>query len=242
MNNPPSSIEAALAADAADLQRQQTATRRANTEPLPGPLDRAFAPEELAQFGFVLRPVVASDFILLKKLNSPLYRQTFVLAEHARQIKSGELPEDAPPPRTEYDEDECVEMIFQFTRPLPVVREIFRRGTNHNPDAVKARDLDKIKADQRAWFREQALAAVTDAIPINRFSDFPRLVATVIENFTAAFSTAVHYESPQPEGEETVFTTPAVAGATASAGGSTTSRGSPAAIPPAKTSSSTSSL
>jgi hypothetical protein len=206
------SVAAALRLDAEALQRRQPHLRRANAEPLPGPLATAFTLDELKVFGFTLRPVVASDFILLKRLNSPLYRQTFALAEHARQIKAGEIPPDAAAPATQYDDEECVEMIYQFTRPLAEVRAALQRG--------------------REKFRETALTAVTDAIPIAQMDAYPRLVTTVIENFTAAFSTAVQYSAAGKDENETVFTTPAAAGATASAGGSTTSRVSPTVTPP----------
>lgn len=212
---PPLDLDAALAADAAALQQRQQAQRRANAEPLPGPLAGAFAAEPLQVLGITLRPVVAGDFILLKKLDSPLYRRTFELAEHQRRIKAGEIPADAPLPATNFDEEECVEMIWQFTVPLPVARAALRKGREH--------------------FRETALQAITDQSPVDAL---PQLVEAVVANFTAAFSTAVEYEgAAAAEGEETVFTTPAAAGATASAGGSTTSRGSRAAIPPVKTSS-----
>lgn len=203
--------EAELAKDIAAHQARQAATRRANAEPLPGPLATAFNADELQALGIKLRPVVASDFILLKKLNSPLYRRTFELAEHARQVKAGELAADAPPPQTNFDEEECVEMIYQFSIPLPQARAELKRG--------------------REFFREQAQQAITDHAPVDAL---PRLVEAVVANFTAAFSTAVQYSGESKEGEETVFTTPAAAGATASAGGSITSRGSAGAIPPEK--------
>ncbi|TXH10004.1 MAG: hypothetical protein E6R03_15995 [Hyphomicrobiaceae bacterium] len=208
---PQQQLDENLRRDVEALQRRQPHLRAANAEPLPGPLAKAFTAEELKQFGFIIRPVVASDFILLKRLESPLYRQTFVLAEHARKIKAGEIPPDAAPPATKYDEEECVEMIYQFTRPLAEVRTALQRG--------------------RIAFRETALQTITDAIPLARMDEFPRLVATVVENFTAAFSTAVQYGDPKKDENETVFTTPAPAGATVSAGGSTTSRVSPTATP-----------
>jgi hypothetical protein len=211
LNSQPS-VDECLRRDAEALQRRQPHIRRANAEPLPGPLSQAFTLDELKQFGFTIRPVVASDFILLKRLDSPLYRQTFALAEHARQIKAQEIPPDAQPPVTKYDDEECVEMIYQFTRPLEEVRRVLKRGRDH--------------------FRETALATITDAIPIAQMDAYPRLVTTVIENFTAAFSTAVEYGASEKDGDETVFTTPPGANATASVGGGTTSPGSPVAIPP----------
>ena len=204
-------VQEQLARDAARLAAEQPLRRRANAEPLPGPLARAFGIEELKVMGFTIRPVVASDFILLKQLDSPLYRQVFALAEHARRVKAGEVLQDAPPPETKYDEAECVEMIYQFTRPLAEVRAALRAG--------------------RAQFRETALGAITDALPIAQMEVFPRLVASVVENFTAAFGTAVQYGAPDKDENHSVFTTPAAAGATASAGGSIMSRDSVTGIP-----------
>ena len=217
---PAESVNDLLARDIAAAQAQQVALRRANSEPLPGPLSLAFTAVELQQFGFTIRPVVASDFILLKKLNSPLYRRTFALAEHARKIQTAEIPEGSPLPAAEnYDEEECVEMVYQFLIPLPQARAELKRG--------------------REFFREQAHVYVTDRAPVNAL---PKLVATVIENFTNAFATAIRYEGAKDESEQTVFTTPPGADATASAGGSITSPASPAAIPPRKPSSPTNSL
>lgn len=202
-------IDEALARDAAALAAQQPHIRRANAEPLPGPLSMAYTLDELNAFGLTIRPVVASDFILLKKLNSPLYRRTFELAEHARKIKAGEIPPESPLPNaTEFTDDECVEMIYQFTIPLPRARAELKRG--------------------REFFQEQAQLHVTDRAPVNAL---PKLVATVVENFTQAFATAVQYEGEKAEGNETVFTTPAQATATASAGGSIMSPGSLVEIP-----------
>lgn len=207
-------VEAALHRDAAALHHRQQALRQANAEPLPGPLHAAFTgPRQV--LGFTLRPVVAGDFILLKQLNSPLYRQTFALAEHHRKISAQEIPAGTPLPATEYQDEECVEMVYQFVVPIAQARADLKRG--------------------RDYFRERACATVTDHAPVDAL---PTLLAATIENFTAAFATAIQYTAPQTEGEETVFTTPAAAGATASAGGSTTSRASAAAIPPAKPSSS----
>ena len=212
MNNPtPEQIALAqeqLDKDIAAHQAEQTAIRRANAEPLPGPLAVAYTIDELAVLGIKLRPVTAGDFILLKKLNSPLYRRTFELAEHQRKIAAGEIASDAKPPQTSFDDEECVEMIYQFSVTLPEARAQLRKGREH--------------------FREQAQQAITDKAPID---GLPKLVEAVVANFTAAFSTAVKYGSPAKEDGETVFTTPAAAAATASAGGSTTSRVSPGATP-----------
>lgn len=213
MNTDVVNVDEQLAKDVAAHQAKQQHTRRANAEPLPGPLSQAFTLEEMQVFGFTLRPVVAGDFILLKKLNSPLYRHVFALDEHARKIKAGEIPENAPPPKSDYDEEECVEMIFQFTRPISEVRAALRSG--------------------REAFRETAHAAILDRVPAARLDVFPRLVATVVENFTAAFSTAVQYGAPDKAEEQTVFTTRPGVEATASAGGLTTSPGSAVEIPPA---------
>jgi hypothetical protein len=212
---PTNPVEAALAADVALHQRRSAATRQANAEPFPGPLAAAFVAEPPAVAGLELRPIVAGDFILFRKLDSPLYRRTFQIAEHQRQIAAGEVPENTAPPETKFDEEECVEMIYQLSVPIATARAALKKG--------------------RDAFRETALAAVTDRVPVTAF---PELVAAVVSHFTAAFSTAVRYESPEDESKETVFTTPAEDVATASAGGLTTSRASVGETPPANPSSS----
>jgi hypothetical protein len=201
-------LESALRADIARLQREQAAQRRANTEPLPGPLADAFDPTERQVLGFHLRPVVASDFILLKKLNSPLYRHMFDLAEHQRAVAAGEQPEGSEPPTTPYDEEECVEMVYQFTIPVAQARGEILRG--------------------REYFRERAHAGVTDRAPIGAL---PKLVAAVIAHFVASYSTVVPFGSDTSDDQKTVFTTQPGANATVSGGGSTTSPNSAEGIP-----------
>lgn len=89
------------------------AVARANREPLPGALDRAFGPEgEIVVGAFKVRKVVHADYPILKRLNSPLYRQ--MLEGSNEEIKP--------------EHEELFELCYQFTRPCREVRETLNKG------------------------------------------------------------------------------------------------------------------
>ena len=198
----PEAIAAVIAAEAQAVQVHAATVRAAAANPLPGPLARAFDPEPLTAAGFTARPVVAADFALLRRLDSPLFRRTLELAEYQRQIALGKLSADAPAPETTFSEEELAEMVYQFTRPVREGRAQLAAG--------------------RDAFREAAMQAVSDRVsPL----ELPKLVAMVVDNFTAAFGTALGHTAPQSEGGETVNFSPAPAQPTGSAGGSIMSPG-----------------
>lgn len=198
----------------AEFLAEQAATRRANSDPLPGPLAGAFAADPLHVHGITFRKGRAGDFILAKKLNSPLYQQSLALAEHARKIATGELAKDAPPPDTRFTEEESAEIIYQFSVPIQQARADLAKG--------------------REFFREKALATIADRVPMDQF---PALLEAAVTCFMSSFSTAVHYEADKPEGENIVnFRPQPQAPATASAGGGTLS---PASAPATRAASTT---
>lgn len=201
---PDTELDASQLAELAALQANSVHTRRANAEPFPGPLAQAFAEDPPNLHGFKLRPIVASDFILLRKLNSPLHKRTQAIAEHAQKIKAGLVPEDAPLPKTDFEEEEAYEMIYQFTVPVSQARAELNKG--------------------REYFRECALRAVADKLDPLHITD---VVAGVVRNFLATFATVIEHAAPKKEGggEVVNFPAPPAAKATGSAGGSNTSPG-----------------
>jgi hypothetical protein len=180
MNTAPNAIDELLAQDAARLQQTLQATRRANAEPLPGPLADAFGLGRTVG-GLRLRPVVAGDFPILRAVNSPFYRRTFSLAEHLRQIKADEIPSTTPPPVTPFDELEAAGMIYQFLAPIREVRESARAG--------------------REAFHQRAVAAVNRLVLPDQLT---AVHAAVTANFSAAYDTAVEYEQISEEGSTTM--------------------------------------
>jgi hypothetical protein len=99
--------------DLAALRERSDAHVAAATAVLPGPLAGAFddtGPGPIA--GLRVRRLVHYDFVLLKKLDSPLLRQLSA----------------APGGKTEFDDESGYEMILQFTRPVLEVRALVERG------------------------------------------------------------------------------------------------------------------
>lgn len=92
----------------------------AHADPLPGPLNDAFAslPQEVA--GLRVRHLVHYDFVILKRLNSPLLEI----------LKQGNRKKKVP-----FTDDQGYEMIYQFTRPCEELADWFDRFT----DLAKAR-------------------------------------------------------------------------------------------------------
>lgn len=93
------------------------ATARANAEPLPGPVAGCF-PAGSIQVGesHFVRPIRAFDISILKKLNSPLYRQMLESDKNG----SGE--------EVEFTDEESWEICWQFSNPTARVKEVFQKG------------------------------------------------------------------------------------------------------------------
>lgn len=104
------------AAQLARRASRNAAMSAANTEPLPGPLLDAFGgvPQSIA--GLTVRPLVHFDFVILRKLESPLLRQL--------QSAGG----DTSKPATEFSDEQGYEMVFQFTRPAREAAAVLAKG------------------------------------------------------------------------------------------------------------------
>ena len=134
-------------------------------------------------------------------LNSPLYRQTQAIAEHQQKINAGLLPKDAPLPKTNFEEVEGFEVIYQFSVPVAQARRELAKG--------------------RDFFRERAMVEIADKHPPTHIPD---LIEAVVLSLQRGFSTVIQHTAPTEDGETIVnFPKPPEAIATASAGGSDTS-------------------
>lgn len=204
----PEDIPDSIAAEIAAHEGRMAQLRAAHANPTPGPLAAAFdvstGPAQdagsvaLARIGRKLRPVVAADFLLLKALNSPLYRHAMSQAGAGDAHRTGIAP--VTPPATAHDDADAAEMIYQFTTPVRECRNTLAVG--------------------RQTFREAALAATLDQLsPL----EVPAVMDAVVRNFLSAFATTIGHQAPTPEGEQRVDFSPASpALRTASAGGLTT--------------------
>ena len=185
-------LDAALAKDVAALRERDAIRRSVAADPLPGPAARAFAGEPVQIHGFTVRPCRGGDVILLRRLDSPLIRRTKEIVEHFRKISAGEIPADAELTPTSYEDEEAVEMVYQFIRPIEEVRAALDQG--------------------RKAFRETALRIVADRVNYNQL---PELIAAVEASYQASFETVQKYEPKGREGETVRnFSTPPVQPAT----------------------------
>ena len=110
-----------------DHLHRVAARTEAAKEPLPGPLLEAFAglPEQIA--GLRVRPLCHFDFVILRRVDSPLLRQLV-------KGKSGKRA-------TPYDDEEGYVMVFQFTRPAAEIADWFDRFPNPQKAAAAFRKL-----------------------------------------------------------------------------------------------------
>lgn len=97
---PPGISPAEVAAHVARQERLETAAADA----LPGPLALAFARAPQTVAGLTVRPVVHADFVVLKKLGSPILANLM-----------GKTPKRAAVHAL--SDDSTYELIYQFTRP-----------------------------------------------------------------------------------------------------------------------------
>lgn len=203
----PTPEEIAAAAEAARTARDAHARRlrQAHAEPLPGPLDDAFGAElkppgpgarALARLGYTLRQPVAFDHVLLKRIDSPVFRQWQAALEHAQAQAAGR----GDSPQTEYSEEEIIEFVFLFCVPSRQARALVGAG--------------------RERFREAAMAALADTLTLD---EFPAVIEEAVAHYLRSAATIIRHEAPAQEGEQRAdFSRTSPAPATASAGGSTT--------------------
>lgn len=188
--------EARAAADRAHAMRQAAA------EPLPGPLLEAFAGVPAHAGGLQVRPLVSYDWVILKRINSPLIRQLAAVAAGMKGRRNGK-DRKGKRAETEWSDEQGYEMIYQFTRPAEELHRFFERHGAAAP----------------ARFRSEAIAEIGLKL---RPLEVAALVPEVVRQFVASFDTRVLFEPKDPDGG---FPSPPP-GATASAGGSITSAAS----------------
>jgi hypothetical protein len=113
----------------AEVRWRQEAAARANGDPLPGPLSAAFGPAWTAVGNLKVRRPVASDWVILKALNSPAYQFALEVSQNPEKPQQPEL--------TRQDE---AEICWQFTHSPKENRELLAKGV----EAFKAKASDEI--------------------------------------------------------------------------------------------------
>src|SRR5712672_3155935 len=112
-----------------DHMMRKEAIARASHEPCPGPIADAFGEDDIpvkTASGIVrVRPIVHADIILLKRLDSPLYRQ---MQEAYKEVGSRD--------ETNVDDEESCEICFQFTRPCREARTLLSKGRDEFREAA----------------------------------------------------------------------------------------------------------
>lgn len=113
---------------------ENEAAKRANADPLPGPAGDAFAKNGPIEVGpHVVREVVASDWKVLKALDSPIIKMIMEM----RQNPNSNVEIDVT-------DDEEFQIAFQFTRPPKVVREAMAKGKEAFTETAVLEIGDKI--------------------------------------------------------------------------------------------------
>ena len=105
---------------AVDAGLRDESQKRAAADPLPGPLSDAFLKGAIRiSRDVAVRRIVASDWHILKGLDSPILRQLLELQ------KDESLREE-----TAYSDVEQCEMVYQFTHTPKECRELLAQGRN----------------------------------------------------------------------------------------------------------------
>lgn len=96
---------------------ERLAEKRANADPLPGPLADAFTNGPIKVGKWSVRQLVAYDWTIMKAINSPLYQQ----------MLEADKPEGEQSD-TDFTDLQGYEICWQFTRPIGDVDAVFTKG------------------------------------------------------------------------------------------------------------------
>jgi hypothetical protein len=160
------------------------------------------APGPLAQ-ALTPDPIVVGPFTLNEFVGGHLLILQRIDSPFFRQIVEDAKPKGEKREPVKFEDEDAFEALYVLTTPLPQLRALLAKG--------------------RQSFRETALAATLDAALITS----NEAAAAVTSALVRAFSTRLALRKPDGEDATANFTTPAPSEArsTASAGGSTSTRG-----------------
>lgn len=170
------------------------ASNRANGDPLPGALSAAFTKSAIKVGPAMVRKIVASDWIVLRALNSPIIKLVEELAQRGDD-------KAAPPPEVDITDQDEWDIAFQFTRAPSDVRKAMEGGPKE--------------------FRARAMEAIGDTL---ESATVKLIGIAVLEQIRRTWATPLQYKQDMDkEGEVTFFLDASQETKTASAGGSNTS-------------------
>ncbi len=171
-----------------------SASNRANGNPLPGALSDAFTKSAIKVGPVMVRKIVASDWIVLRTLKSPIIK---LVEELAQRANNPELP----PPEVDVSDQDEIDIAFQFTRMPGDVRAVLANGVEAFRSAASAKIGDELEA------------ATVKLIGV-----------AVMEQIRRTWATPLKYKQEmEQDGEVTFFLDSSREKMTASAGGSNTS-------------------
>lgn len=98
------------------------AGRRANSEPLPGPMAEAFAGGSIKVGEYRIRKVVASDWVAFKQIKSPVL-------EMILDLQQGAGNPEYKPSEMEFSDQQQWELVWQFLKTPKEVRKAIADGT-----------------------------------------------------------------------------------------------------------------
>lgn len=105
-------------------EAKQQAVREASSEVLPGPLNDVIGVARHDVGGLRVRPLVHYDYVILKRINSPLY------------LRAIEASKGDATAGTECSDEDGYEMVFLFTRPVLEAKAALERGRDFFRDAA----------------------------------------------------------------------------------------------------------
>lgn len=146
-------------------ERFNAARAQANQDPTPGPLKQAFEVELLKVGCLTLQPLVGSHILILKRLNSPIYRHVIEAAKPETQRV-----------KIDYDDEEIFEALFVLTQHPQKVRAALAQGRQAFREEALAATADVLgvfdmgratemigEAFRRAFATQTEVTAATDA-------------------------------------------------------------------------------
>lgn len=136
----------------------------AAADPLPGPLLDAFLPPELTAAGIKLRPLVASDWAILKKIDSPILKE----------LQATALDPNLPKPEIKYEEEDIWELLFIFSTPPERLRREMTMG--------------------RENFRNVAMQLTADKLPFEVVMQRRQILEALAQNIVRPFATRLAHQ------------------------------------------------
>jgi hypothetical protein len=161
-----------------DQVLEVAAISRARNDPLPGPAFDAVSDDgsriKISTGEIVLvRPAVAYDFVIFKKLNSPIHQMIL-------EASSKEKDNIA----FDFNEESMYELIFQFTRSCKDVRLVLKKGKEYFTEEAMSQIADKFNLDDVRLVVENIIKNIHLSFSSMIAHDVPNKDGNVVEKKT----------------------------------------------------------